>query len=57
MIIDLESGEINMDEIFVMKRMRKLNTALMCLCKTQLWKEFSSTNKKLQSPQLDLGNL
>jgi hypothetical protein len=31
MIIDLESGETNMDAIFVMKVMRKQNTALMCL--------------------------
>jgi hypothetical protein len=31
MIIDLESDETNMDAIFVMKRMRKRNTALTCL--------------------------
>jgi hypothetical protein len=31
MIIDLESGETNIDAVFVMKRMRKRNTALMCL--------------------------
>jgi hypothetical protein len=31
MIIDLESGETNMDAIFVMKRMRKRNFAVMCL--------------------------
>jgi len=31
MIIDLESGETNIDAIFVMKRMRKRNTVLMCL--------------------------
>jgi len=31
MIIDLESGETNMDAISVTKRMRKRNFALMCL--------------------------
>ena len=31
MIIDLESGETNVDALFVMKRMIKRNTALMCL--------------------------
>jgi hypothetical protein len=31
MIIDLENGEANRDAKFVVKKMRKRNTVLMCL--------------------------
>jgi hypothetical protein len=52
---DLENGESERDARSLMKKMRELETALMCLFWNNILVNFKATNKKLQSPQLDLG--